>query len=93
MAGVFPSVNKISYDDLSRGLGFNDPDMAICWCQEHGLLSDLKECDMRRGYEFGEAEWEGWEDMAWQCKRPCQRRITIRQGTFLKTRICLSQSS
>ena len=39
MAGMFPSLNKISYDDLSHGLGVNDPYMAIRWCQDHGLVA------------------------------------------------------
>ena len=50
MSGMFPSMSKISYDDLSCGLGVNDADMAIRWCQEHGLISYVKECDTWRGY-------------------------------------------
>ena len=83
MAGIFPSVNKISYDDLSCGLGVNDPDMAIRWCQEHGLISDVKEWDMC-GEVMSLVKWSGKHGRSWQCKQPCQRRISIRKGTFFE---------
>ena len=76
-------MNKISYDDLSRGLGVNDPDMAIRWCQEHGLISDVKECDTC-GEVMSLVKRSGKDGRTWQCKLPCQRRISIRKGTFFE---------
>ena len=67
MTGMFPSLKKISYNDLSCGLRVNDPDMAIRWCQEHGLISDVKECDTC-GEVMSLVKQSGKDGRTWQCK-------------------------
>ena len=43
-AAGFPSLSNTRYEDLIQDFGENDPNAVITWCQENGLISEIKRC-------------------------------------------------
>ena len=84
-AAGFPSLSNTRYEDLIRDFGENDPNAVITWCQENGLISEIKRCP-EQGYNnvMTLANRTGKDGKTWRCQRPCRKTLSVRSGTFFE---------
>ena len=63
----------------------NDPNAVITWCQENGLISEIKRCpEQGCNNVMTLANRTGKDGKTWRCQRPCRKTLSIRSGIFFE---------